>query len=219
MSKGKGQARMGVAAVAVGGKVKRAKVVSDPHFDLGSESAIAHGVVEVLDKAHIPVSPDDKATRHVTGRRAQRVWAPRSLAEQSNPAVTPEGLMAAERLLNDWLVSEYGASAGQDGSGIRVDAWSRLPFVERRAMCRQSFWNAMRHVTYAHSSLIFWTVLQESPIGTPPTVAAWREAQPDPKPDAKRVAGMLGTLLDVLAVHYGFAKPSPATIVPERGGV
>jgi hypothetical protein len=165
------------------------------------------------------VDPSDPRSATRSKPRAQRVWAPRRLFEQPNPAVSAEGLTAAERLLNDWLVSEYGAGGGQDNSGVRVDAWSRLPFVERRAMCRQSFWNAMRRVTYAHSSLIFWTVLQEAPVGTPPTVAAWCEAHPEPKPDPKRVAGVLGALLDVLAVHYGIAKPSPATIVPERGGI
>lgn len=182
--------------------------------DLGSQLALDRGVVEFTTSALVPTEPNNPRSATRTQPRAQRVWAPERLSRGRNPMVTPEGLQAAERFMSDWMFAEFGASAGRDDTGVRVDPWARLPYSERRAMCRQSSAMAATKLGPRAMGAVRWCVLQITPNpSVPPTAEEFARSVGW---GTERAVAVLGTALDVLAVHYGFTKPSPATIASGR---
>lgn len=185
--------------------------------DLGSQVAIDRGLVDYAKDAVVPLVPGDPHGGTRTQPRAQRVWAPERLSRGRNPAIGPESLQAAERFMHEWLWAEFGARAGTDNLGIRIDPWARLPYSERRAMCRQSVAMAATRLGPRAMGVVRWCVLQVTPApDVLPTVDEWARAQ---RPNAwgiERAVGFLAAALETLAVHYGYAKASPATIAPGR---
>lgn len=177
--------------------------------DMGHGLAIERGIVEIDKDALVPLDPDSKRSPQRIQARAKRVWVPDRLLYRPNPAIEPHQHDAATRFYDDYLIGEEGARPNQTRGGIRLDPWNRLPYSEQRAMRRQSWRMAVEKVPLLGRSILSWCVLQttNSP-AVPPTVEAWAKAVPAGGWSTERAVGFLISVLDGLALHYGYSRSS-----------
>ena len=186
--------------------------------NLGSQKMIDDERIEWSLNAAVPVEPGNPRSAVHTMPRGKRVWMVERLSTGPNAMITSDGFDAALRFREEWFLAEYGVRSGRSDDGVRVDPWSRLPFSERRAMCRQSVAMAATKIGPRAFGLVRWCVLEVTPEGHDhqATAAGYAAYAKRDGWDIAKVVGALAMTLDVLAVHYGFTRPERATIAPGR---
>jgi hypothetical protein len=191
--------------------------------DMGAPLQIRRGAVEYSAQVHVPDDPDDKRSLTRVSARAQKVWAPDRLYRAGS--IGGFQWQAAHKIYNDYSIGEEGARTGPTDMGTKLDPWARLPFSERRAMCRQAFRSAVRAAGPRFSTVLVFCVLQQtgSP-DVPPTCEAYAKMLNGKLGDGQdnallkwttdKASMWLAAALEVLAVHYGFSR-HPASVASQ----
>lgn len=156
---------------------------------------LVRGEVEILDRAAIPLRPDDPESPLGPGRRARVTWVPDTLRE--NGGITKPQWEAARRYRDDWETAEMPATPARSAVHGPGGGPGALGYAEARVKARADFQGARGALANGLADIAAACVLGNASLRSYADARRWQ---------VSATSAYLRAALEVLEHHYGAAK-------------